>query len=165
MDRNFLNNLKYLTDAKEINLAWSSMQNQPIIDHPEFGKISPNDYRAKYNRKICPFCAQRMVHGQDLHMTRSRNDAISRKYEYVDKNGEKKINNANGRYYHPHYVTLDHIVNKARCPELMFEANNLQIMCWKCNLEKGDNNSYEIELVLDFAIDIARDALEKYKPL
>ncbi|WLT39752.1 hypothetical protein NON20_10210 [Synechocystis sp. B12] len=85
-----MNNLKYLTDAKEINLAWSSMQNQPIIDHPEFGKISPNDYRAKYNRKICPFCAQRMVHGQDLHMTRSRNDAISRKYEYVDKNGEKK---------------------------------------------------------------------------
>ncbi|WP_202963104.1 hypothetical protein [Synechocystis sp. PCC 6714] len=149
----------------EIAFAWSEMQSQAIINHPEFGKISPNDYRARFNGKVCPFCAQRMVHGQDLHMTRSRDEAISRKYQYADKNGNKKINNAGGIYYHPHYVTLDHVVNKARCPELMFKADNLQIMCWKCNVEKGDNNSYEIELILDFTRDIAREALERYKPL
>jgi hypothetical protein len=165
MDRNFLNNLKYLYDPKEIAVTWSEMQSKAIIDHPEFGKISPNDYRARFDGKVCPFCAQRMVHGQNLHTTQFKKEAIFRKYEYVNKKGVKYINNAGGRYYHPHYATLDHIVNKARCSELMFQADNLQIMCWKCNLEKGDNNNYEVELISSFAKDIARDALEKYKPL
>jgi hypothetical protein len=47
----------------------------------------------------------------------------------------------------------------------MFEYDNLQIMCWKCNDQKRDNNNYEIEMSLDFAEDLAKIALEKYKTL
>jgi 5-methylcytosine-specific restriction endonuclease McrA len=165
MDSNFIDNLKHLYEGKTINEIWNLMSSHPIIQHPEFGLISPSQYRAKFHGKVCPFCGEKMVHGRLLHSTPLKKTAIDRGYEYLDKTGKKHIHKAGGRYFHPHYVTLDHKINKARCPELMFEYDNLQIMCWKCNREKGDNNNYEIEISLDFADDLAKSALEKYKTL
>ncbi|MEQ9368347.1 MAG: hypothetical protein RIG63_04850 [Coleofasciculus chthonoplastes F3-SA18-01] len=104
-----------------------------------------------------------MVHGQFSHSTQSKQEAIKRGYQYQDANGVDGINQVGNLYFHPHYVTLDHKVNKARCSELLFESSNLQIMCWKCNREKGDNNNFEAEHTLNFVRDLAKEALNRYK--
>jgi hypothetical protein len=151
--------------SSDINEIWQGGQNLQVIDHPTLGKISPNYYRAQYHLKPCPFCAQRMFHGQDQYSTSSRADAIARGYQYLNRNGNQVINQAGGRYFHPHYVTLDHKLNKARCPEQMFGYDNLQIMCWRCNNEKGDNNAFELQHSHSYIKDLAEETLNRYPQL
>lgn len=154
--------LAALYGSADINDVWHASQNYAVIDHPTLGKISPNQYRAKYHQKPCSFCGQKMVHGQAAHTTNNKREAIARGYEYLDKNGRKIINQAGKTYFHPHYVTLDHKLNKARCPERMFDYDNLQIMCWKCNQLKGDNNAYELQHSLSYLHDLATETLDRY---
>jgi hypothetical protein len=161
----FINNLKNLYRSDQIAWAWSSMQNQPIIQHPIFGNISPNEYRSKFNGKICPFCNQNMVHGKNLYSTNSREEAIDRNYEYLNKHGRYRFNLIGGIYFHPNYVTIDHKVNKARCPELMFDYQNLQIVCMKCNNEKGDDNTFDVRVSYNLAEQLSQNFLNKYKKL
>jgi hypothetical protein len=154
--------LSFLYHASDISDIWLAGQNLQIIDHPKFGKISPNYYRAKYNNRPCPFCGKMMVHGQFLHSTSSKKEAVSRGYQYKDKNGKDQINKVGMTYFHPHYVTLDHKLNKARCPENLFDYDNLQIMCWKCNWDKGDNNAFELQHSFEYLNDLANETLNHY---
>jgi hypothetical protein len=104
-----------------------------------------------------------MVHGQKLYATASEAEAIERGYQYRDEHGSYCIDRAGDLYFHPHHITLDRKVNKARCPELLFDFSNLEVMCWKCNRQKGDNNSFEIEQSREFIRALANEALERYK--
>lgn len=155
-------NLSALYLSTDIGQIWQSSQMLPVIDHPVFGKISPHQYRTQYHQKPCPFCGQKMVHGKSQHSTNSKQEAISRGYEYQDAQGIKVINRIGNTYFHPHYVTLDHKLNKARMPEQMFDYDNLQIMCWKCNSTKGDNNAYELQHSLSYIQDLVQETLKRY---
>lgn len=160
--------LKALYRSSDINELWQSYQNERVIEHPNLGLISPNEYRQNFYGKPCPFCGKKMVHGKVRYSTQSKQEAVSRGYQYKDANGKDYINQVgcfSRLYFHPHYVTLDHKLNKARCPELLFEASNLQIMCWKCNQKKSDNNNFEAEQTSNFVSDLAREALNRYKNL
>lgn len=157
--------LKTLYKASEIAEVWNASQKLAVIDHPKHGLISPNGYRAMYNAKPCPYCGQKMVHGKVLHSTSSNQEAIKRSYDYVDKSGKKVINQVNGVYFHPNYVTLDHKTNKARCPEKMFDYSNLQIMCWRCNNNKGDDNTFELQHTCEYLDALADRALARYQLL
>ncbi len=106
-----------------------------------------------------------MAHGKELYSTSSRQEAIKRGYEYVNKKGQKTINAIGNIYFHPNYVTLDHKVNKARCPERMFDYSNLQIMCWQCNTNKSDNNAFEIDYSYEYLNSLANEALTRYQLL
>lgn len=150
----------------DINTIWQHSQNLCVIDHPEYGRISPNEYRARHVGKPCPFCGQRMVQGSEAQTTR-RQEAIARGYQYQNEEGQLVINRAGNHqngytYFHPHYVTIDHRINKARCPERMLDAENLQAMCWKCNNDKGDNNAFELQHTLNYIKDLAQDTLDEY---
>lgn len=52
-----------------------------------------------------------------------------RGYEYINRWGNKVINQAGDIFFHPNYVTLDHKHNKARCPEKMFDYSHLEAVC------------------------------------
>jgi hypothetical protein len=157
--------LKTLYKANEISEIWDSSRNLPVINHPQYGLISPNKYREIKKGKPCPYCGQKMVHGKEFHRTRSKKEAIKRGYEYVDKNGQKRMIHIGDTYYHPHYITIDHKINKARCPEKMFDYDNLEVICWKCNSDKGDDNSYEIRHTFKHLNSLVDEALARYKPL
>ncbi len=137
--------LRTLYQASEIAMVWHESQSLPVIDRPQYGSISLNKYRAMYGGKPCPYCGLKMAQGKEIHSTSSRQEAIKRGYEHVDKRGKKVINAANNIYFHPNYVTLDHKINKARCSEKMFDYSNLKIMCWRCNEDKGDDNTFELQ--------------------
>jgi hypothetical protein len=161
--------LSALYKGADINVVWRESRHLAVIDHPQFGKISPTEFRAKYVSKPCPFCGKKMTHGSAAYTTQQK-EAIARGYQYKDKNGSNFINRAGDShsgftYFHPHYVTLDHKLNKARCPEKMFDADNLQAMCWKCNSEKGDNNAYELQHSLEYIQDLTDAAIERYPVL
>lgn len=161
--------LSALYSGNKINEIWQSSQDLPVIEHPEFGKISPIVYRSKYHNKPCPFCGKKMVFGKSQHSTKSKEEAINRGYEYKDKNSNSFINFAINQskkiYFHPHYVTLDHKLNKARIPEKMFDYENLQIMCWKCNMNKGDDNAYELLHTLSYIEDLVQETIQQYPTL
>ena len=154
-----------LYKASEIATIWNASQNLPVIDHPQHGLISPNSYRAMYKLKPCPYCGQKMAHDKAFHSTSSKQEAIKRGYEYIDKSGKKTINQISGTYFHPNYITLDHKTNKARCPEKMFDYDNLQIMCWRCNQDKGDDNTFELQHTCDRTDALANEALDRYQLL
>lgn len=154
-----------LYNANKISEIWNSSQNLNIINHPQHGLISPNAYRILKKGKPCPYCGQKMVHGQEFYSTESKLEAIKQGYEYIDKNGQKIINQAGVKYFHPNYVTLDHKINKARCPEKMFDYDNLEVICWKCNLSKGDDNTYEIQHTFNYLEALTEEVLSRYKPL
>lgn len=154
--------LSALYRSEDIQEVWQAGQNQKVIEHPKLGRISPNTYRAQYHHKPCPFCGRKMVHGQDLYSTCSQQEAIDRGYQYKTSNGSLIINKVGKRYFHPHYVTIDHKLNKARFPAKMFDYENLQVLCWKCNWDKGDNNAYELDQSLDYTQDLIQSALERY---
>ena len=156
--------LAKLYDTKEIKNIWSQGQSLALIEHPEFGLISPNQYRAKFNNKCCPFCAKRMVHGRSIHTTKIRQEAINRGYQFEDRDGNNTIIKMGVYYFHPHYVSLDHKTNKTRCPELMFDYNNLQIMCIRCNRKKGDDNTFDSNILFEIVSDLAEESLNRYKP-
>ena len=164
MDRRKLSSLY---KSSEINTLWRESWNLPVIVHPKLGNISPYQLREQHAGKHCPICSKKMFFGIQ-HKTRSKKEAIYRGYEYCSRDGKRKINKVgwgrDTKYFHPHYVTLDHKINKARCPELMFEYGNLQIMCWQCNTEKGDNNFFELERDFDYINDLAEAALNRYCP-
>lgn len=157
--------LTCLYQTQDINDIWNSSQNCSVIKHPEWGLISSNALRAKYHLKPCPYCGKKMVHGKNLYSTQSKQDAIKRNYEYINRMGQKIINQAGSNFFYPNYVTIDHKLNKARFPEKMFDYSNLQVICWKCNSDKGDDNAYDIQVNLDFTNDLVSQALDSYQPL
>ena len=158
--------LAALYKGADINVVWWESRNLWVIDHPKFGPMSPNAYRAKSRGKPCPFCGQKMMHGPAFYTTRKQ-DEIAQGYQYTDENGNQIINkirhhHAGYTYFHSHYVTLDHKLNKARCPERMFDADNLDVICWKCNNAKSDNNAYELRHRLRSIQDLAKATLDHY---
>lgn len=160
--------LASLYKAKEISKIWQASQKEPVIDHPEFGFISPNEFRAKYRDKPCPFCGKKMRQGSK-YITNSKAEAIKRGYQYLDKEGKPYINKIKNQtkstYFHQNYITLDHIITKARVPEKMFDADNLVAICWRCNQEKSDNNHFEIQQDLEYIQDLSQAAITKYPKL
>jgi len=159
---NYKSRLSALYRSEEIHEVWQAGQNQSLIKHPKLGMISPNEYRAQYHHKPCPFCGKKMVHNQNFYSTYSQQEAVNRGYQYQALDGTLVINQAGKRYFHPNYVTLDHKLNKARFPSQMFDYDNLQVICWKCNREKSDNNAYELEQSLDYIQDLVQSALDRY---
>ncbi|PZV27871.1 MAG: HNH endonuclease [Snowella sp.] len=159
--------LKTLYKSSDINRIWRDNASQPVICHPQKGWISPNKYREIGKNRPCPYCAKKMVYGKDRYSTPSLQEAVKRGYEYLDNQGIKKINQiGNGNlYFHPNYVTLDHKINKARCPELMFNYDNLEIICWKCNNEKSDNNAFELQFNHQYINDLIDEVLSRYPSL
>jgi HNH endonuclease len=162
---NSRNELSSLYRGDDIASIWQASLNLKIISHPMFGKISPNSYRARYNAKPCPFCGTRMVHGQSFYSTKSKKEAIKLVYQYIDIRGKEIINHIGKTYFHPNYVTLDHKLNKARFPEKMFDYDNLQVICWRCNHNKSDNNAFEIGQDLQYMQDLSRETLARYPSL
>ncbi|EAW37122.1 hypothetical protein [Lyngbya sp. PCC 8106] len=151
--------------SKDITETWKSAQSLEVINHPQHGLISPNKYRAMFHGKPCPYCGQKMKHGNEFK-TNLKKKAIELGYQYIDKQGEKYINNVAGScFFHPNYVTLDHKLNKARFPEKLFDYDNLQIMCWRCNHEKGDNNAFDIQHTYQYLDALAEETLERYQVL
>ena len=158
--------LKSLYKASDIQYVWDSSQKLAVINHPQYGLITPSQYRAKSKGKPCPYCGQKMVHGKDIHSTNSQKEAIERGYQYIDKDGKKAINQTQkGDFFHPNYLTLDHKLNKARCPEKMFDYDNLEAVCWRCNQEKGDDNSFELKHNQNYLDSLADEALARYPTL
>lgn len=157
--------LKTLYEASKIAEIWNASKQLTVINHPKYSWISPNQYRAKSKGKPCPYCGQKMVHDQDINSTFSRQEAVKRGYEYIDKSGKKTINQAGGNFFHPNYVTLDHKINKARCPEKMFDYDNLQVICWRCNRDKGDDNTYELQYNREHLDALTDEALSRYQLL
>lgn len=158
--------LASLYDSKKIINIWNSYQDKAIINHPHYGWISPNYYRSVYKNKPCPYCGKKMVQGNE-YRTNSKEIAINRGYEYKNSKGQLTINKIYGRniYFHPNYITLDHKMNKARFPQLMFNFSNLEVICWRCNNEKQDNNAFEIEQNLDYYNTLYEVVDKRYKPL
>lgn len=159
------NELKLLFCANDIQLTWNASQNLKVIFHPLHGMISPVKYRQLGKGKPCPYCARKMVIGKDIFSTNSEKIAIDRGYQYLNSDGRKYINKAGSEYFHPNYVTLDHKINKARCPEKMFDFDNLELICWRCNMEKGDNNAYELSYYSEYLSGLAETTISKYQPL
>jgi hypothetical protein len=157
--------LASLYDSKEISNIWSSSQDKPLINHPQQGWISPNDYRSLYKNKPCPYCGRKMVQGKQIYSTSNKQIAQEIGYEYENSEGNLTINKAGDTYFHPNYITLDHKMNKARFPELMFEFNNLEAICWRCNNEKKDNNAFEIEQNLKHFNSLYEEVDKRYKKL
>lgn len=151
--------------SKEINEIWNNNQDEPLINHPQLGWISPNKFRSLYKNKPCPYCGKKMVQGREEYSTMSKQVAIERGYGYINNNGNLIFNQIGSVYYHPNYITLDHKMNKARFPELMFDFNNLEAICWRCNQEKKDNNSFELENNLAYFNDLYQLINNKYKKL
>jgi 5-methylcytosine-specific restriction endonuclease McrA len=142
--------LNTLYSAHEIQQVWQNNQHKKLIKHPNYGWISPNEYRSKYAHKPCPYCGQKMVHGNEKYITNSKKEAIKRGYEYQNKQGKPTINQITNNYFHPNYITLDHKINKARCPNLLFDYDNLEAICWRCNNDKNDDNSFELNHNLEY---------------
>lgn len=150
MSRATQQKLASLYKGRDIKDLWNLSKDAPVIEHPTRGKISPNQLRAEFANTPCPLCQHTMVQGKEQFITKSKQEAIERGYQYKTASGKKTINHVKISkcrciYFHPHYVTLDHKLNKARLPELMFEYDNLQAICWKCNMAKSDDNAYKIK--------------------
>lgn len=156
--------LKTLYRASEIAEIWNISQNLPVIDHPQQGLITPHQYRLMNIGKPCPYCGKKMV-GGSLNKTNLKRDAINRGYEYLDKKGKKVINQAGNLFFHPNYLTLDHKLNKARCPDKIFDYDNLQVICWRCNQEKGDDNSFDLQHTCDYLDSLVDQTLTRYPTL
>jgi hypothetical protein len=154
--------LSSLYKGCDIADIWQASLNIQIIIHPNLGKISPNDFRSRHNGRPCPFCGKKMVHGKPAHSTKSKQEAIDRSYQYLDEQGNRTINRIGHTYFHPHYVTLDHKLNKARFPEKMFDFDNLQAVCWKCNHIKSDNNAFELLHDLKYMQELSTLAFDRY---
>ncbi len=156
--------LNQLYTGKKVQELWNDCQNYPVINHPTEGDISPNKYRAMGKGKPCPYCGKKMVHGQS-YQTNSKTEALKLGFEYINKEGVKTINNAGGKFFHRHYITLDHKINKARCPEKLFDFDNLQYICWECNQLKGDNNAFDLQHTRDYLDALVNEALSHYELL
>lgn len=153
--------LSQLYSSDEIAEIWNANQHLAVIEHPQKGLISPNQYRIMAKEKPCPFCGKKMKHGEEFK-TSSQSEAIKRGYEYNNSQGEKVINQINQIFFHPNYVTIDHIINKARCPEKMFDFDNLQLVCWQCNQAKSDDNAYELRHTYEYLSSLVDQTAIRY---
>ncbi len=164
--RKKLFNLAQLYQAHEVQDTWNAAKGESVIEHPDKGLISPNQYRQMGSRlgKRCPYCGQKMTYG-DSYKASSREEAIKKGFEYINKQGQKTINKAQSIFFDRKYLTLDHKLTKARCPERMFDFDNLQFVCWECNQEKGSNNAFDVQYIFDYLDSLATEALNRYKPL
>lgn len=153
--------LSQLYRSEEISEVWNTSQHLKVIQHPTSGLISPNEYRTMGKDKPCPYCGRKMKQGEDFK-TASKTEAIKRGYEYDNANGQKTFNQIGTVFFHPNYVTIDHKINKARCPETMFDYDNLELICWKCNREKGNDNTYELRHTYEYLSDLVNEALNRY---
>ena len=61
------------------------------------------------------------------------------------------------------YITIDHKVNKARCPQKMFDFDNLQAVCWRCNWEKSDDNTYDSRYTRVCLKSLVEETLSRYQ--
>lgn len=136
-------NLSSLFNSPTINLIWEENCNEKLINHPEYGMISPNALRAKFANTPCLHCSRIMKHG-NAYKVKSKEEAIARKFYYLDSKGNKHYCRIGNIYFSDLYVTLDHKLNKARFPNKMFDADNLEAICWKCNYIKSDDNLFGI---------------------
>lgn len=136
-------NLSSLFSSSKINQIWGENSHEKLINHPQYGMISPNAFRAKFANTLCPHCLRMMKHGNSFR-TQSRGEAIARKFYYLDGEGKRHFCQIKSTYFSDRYVTLDHKLNKARFPDKMFNADNLEAICWKCNQIKFDNNLFGI---------------------
>jgi len=153
--------LDTIYDPFEIRDIWEKNQRLPCIKDPKEGLITPNMYRANKASKPCPYCGKKMVHGKQ-HFTHSKTEAIRRGYEYKTVDGKLYINQAGSFYYHQHYVTIDHKLNKARFPEKMFDYDNLEAICWLCNNQKSDNLIFELEHKLEHLKSLKESVFKRY---
>ncbi|NEO54469.1 MAG: HNH endonuclease [Okeania sp. SIO3B5] len=156
-----LDKLYTLYDASEIKDIWDAAQTVPCIKDPKEGLISPYKYRTNKSFKPCPYCGKKMVHGRQ-YSTQSKEEAKKRGYEYKTVDGKLYINQAGSFYYHEHYVTIDHKLNKARFPEKMFDYDNLEAICWRCNNEKSDNLIFELEHKLEHLKSLKESVFNRY---
>ena len=154
--------LNHLYKSEDISSIWRRAQALDVIKHPDFGCISPNRFRHINSNNPCPYCAKRMVHGYPENATNSKEEAKSRGYEYINSKGEKVINGAGDTYFHPNYITIDHKINKARCPQKMFDFENLQAVCWRCNNEKGDDNTFDSKFTRDYLNSLVEEKISQY---
>ncbi|MGK7918661.1 MAG: HNH endonuclease [Trichodesmium sp.] len=153
--------LDTLYDASEIQDMWDRHRTIPCIKHPTEGLITPNKYRANKRFKPCPYCGKKMVHGKQ-YSTKSKTEARRRGYEYKRADGKLDINQAGSLYFHQNYVTIDHKLNKARFPEKMFDYDNLEAICWRCNNEKSDNLIFELEHKLEHLRSLKESVFNRY---
>lgn len=167
MNEQILKNLRLacLYDSKKISNIWNDCQNTALINHPQRGWISPNQYRNLYAGKPCPYCGKKMVQDQEQYSTVSKEVALQRGYRYKNSKGKLTFNRIGNIYFHPNYITIDHKMNKARFPELMFKFENLEAICWRCNIEKKDNNAFELEHNLEYFNNLCQEVNERYKQL
>lgn len=135
--------LSPLFSGTKINQIWRESSNYELINHPQYGMISPNALRAKFAQTPCPHCSVIMVHGS-AYKTDSKEEAEIRGFYYHTNDNKKKYCKGEKTYFSNKYVTLDHKLNKARFPDKMFDADNLEAICWKCNDIKSDNNLFSI---------------------
>lgn len=159
--------LSSLYNGSDINEVWQASRHIPIIRHPQRGLISPNTYRAIHDGRACPYCESIMVFGSNFRKY-SVSEARKAGYECQNSKGQVIINQAGTNptiYFHRHYVSIDHKVNKARCPEKMFDYGNLEAVCWQCNIEKSDNNSYKLEQGIKAISRLADETLAELKLL
>ena len=56
--------LSQLYSSDEIAEIWNANQHLAVIEHPQKGLISPNQYRTMAKEKPCPFCGKKMKHGE-----------------------------------------------------------------------------------------------------
>ena len=47
----------------------------------------------------------------------------------------------------------------------MFDYDNLQIMCWRCNRDKDDDNTFELQHTCEYLDTLAEEALARYQLL
>jgi HNH endonuclease len=157
--------LANLFHAKDIQAVWQASQKLNVIEHPQQGFISPQFYRESSNNKPCPYCANKMVWGSENFTMKDRTVAVARGYQYLDRSGNPYINYAGTTFFHPNYITIDHKINKARCPEKMFDYDNLELICWRCNQDKGDNNAYELQHSSKYLSSLANTSMSRYQTI
>ena len=136
-------NLSSVFNGRKINQIWKENANARLIEHPQLGLISANALRAKFADTPCPHCSKVMKHGSP-YKTQGRAEAIVRQFYYFDQDGNKHFCRIGNTYFSAQYVTLDHKLNKARFPNKMFDADNLEAICFRCNQIKSDNNLFGI---------------------
>jgi len=83
-------NLSSLFNSNKISLIWKENSNEKLINHPQYGMISPNELRVKFANTPCPHCDKMMKHGSS-YKTNSKEEAIARKFYYFEGNGNRRF--------------------------------------------------------------------------
>lgn len=101
------------------------------------GLLPADDLREYGKGKLCPCCSKRMVR------------------ESFSKLPVKGWLKSGDKWVHPEQVTIDHRYPKSTFPERMFDPDNFELVCYKCNKEKSDFFGSaivkDVREILDFA--------------